>query len=185
MGSLDTPEDMKLPLKDIEPLEDIPTEFFSAEHWPNCESIKEVRDQSTCGSCWAFGAVEAMSDRICIASGQKSQVRISSNDLLSCCGILCGQGCNGGYPAAAWNYYKREGIVTGNEHTDKSWCQPYAFARCDHHSTGRYEPCGASQPTPKCKKECIPEYTAHKFADDKWHAESVYSVPSQMQKIQT
>lgn len=78
MGTLETPAELKLPLKDIEPLKDIPTEFFSATQWPKCESIKEVRDQSTCGSCWAFGAVEAMSDRICIVSNQTLQTRISA-----------------------------------------------------------------------------------------------------------
>merc|ERR1719473_2251951 len=33
-----------------------------------CPSLKEIRDQANCGSCWAFGSVEAMTDRICIAS---------------------------------------------------------------------------------------------------------------------
>lgn len=41
MGTiLETPEEMKLPLKDIEPLKDIPTNFSSAEKWSKCESIK-------------------------------------------------------------------------------------------------------------------------------------------------
>jgi cathepsin B len=37
--------------------------FDSREQWPDCPSIREVRDQGNCGSCWAISAVEAMSDR--------------------------------------------------------------------------------------------------------------------------
>lgn len=44
--------------------EDLPTEFDSRLQWPNCPTIREIRDQGGCGSCWAFGAVEAMSDRV-------------------------------------------------------------------------------------------------------------------------
>lgn len=45
---------------------DIPAEFDSRTAWPNCPTISEIRDQGSCGSCWAFGAVEAMSDRVSI-----------------------------------------------------------------------------------------------------------------------
>jgi hypothetical protein len=40
MGTLETPEHLKLPLKEMEPLKDIPEEFSSATAWPKCESIK-------------------------------------------------------------------------------------------------------------------------------------------------
>ena len=56
------------PLHSIE-LSDLPKNFDSREKWPECKSISLIRDQSSCGSCWAFGAAEAMSDRVCIASG--------------------------------------------------------------------------------------------------------------------
>lgn len=44
--------------------DDLPENFDAREKWPNCPTIGEIRDQGSCGSCWAFGAVEAMSDRV-------------------------------------------------------------------------------------------------------------------------
>ena len=32
----------------------LPDNFDPREEYPNCESIKEIRDQANCGSCWAF-----------------------------------------------------------------------------------------------------------------------------------
>lgn len=43
---------------------DLPEEFDARKQWPQCPTITEIRDQGSCGSCWAFGAVEAMSDRV-------------------------------------------------------------------------------------------------------------------------
>lgn len=43
--------------------EELPDEFDSRENWPDCPTLKEVRDQGNCGSCWAISAVETMSDR--------------------------------------------------------------------------------------------------------------------------
>jgi cathepsin B len=125
-----------------------------------------------------------MSDRICIASNQTLQTRISAQDLLTCCGAGCGNGCNGGYPSGAWNYFKRTGLVTGWLHNTTNYCSPYSFAPCDHHTTGKYQPCGASQPTPKCVQECTKGYSGS-YSTDRWFADSVYSVSSQVSKIQT
>ena len=85
LGALRMPEDMMLSvMKPEEILEDLPANFDLREAHPQCESLKEIRDQSTCGSCWAFGAAEAMSDRICIASNGKLQTRISTEQITAC-----------------------------------------------------------------------------------------------------
>ncbi|PIO65022.1 papain family cysteine protease [Teladorsagia circumcincta] len=148
----------------------IPESFDSREEWPNCESIKVIRDQSSCGSCWAFGAVEAMSDRICIASKGEIQVSLSADDLLSCC-KSCGFGCNGGDPLAAWKYWVRDGIVTGSNFTANQGCKPYPFPPCEHHSNKtHYDPCRHDLfPTPKCEKKCVPTYNEKSYNEDKYY----------------
>merc|ERR1719361_3119934 len=35
---------------------DVPDSFDSVEQWPHCTVIANVRDQSSCGCCWAFGS---------------------------------------------------------------------------------------------------------------------------------
>ena len=63
------------------------------------------------------------------------------------------------YPSGAWNYFKRTGLVTGWLYNTTNYCRPYSFAPCDHHTTGKYQPCGASQPTPKCERQCVAGYS--------------------------
>jgi cathepsin B len=69
-------------------------------------------DPRSCGSCWAFGAVEAMPDRVCIHSNATIHAHISADDLVSCC-HTCGFGCNCGFPGMTWSYRVHHGIVSG------------------------------------------------------------------------
>ena len=47
-------------------------------------------------------------------------ISLSANDLLACCGFLCGDGCDGGYPIAAWRYFRYAGVVTEEVNNDTS-----------------------------------------------------------------
>lgn len=48
----------RLPILHHDIVDDLPTEFDARTKWPNCPTISEIRDQGSCGSCWALGAVE-------------------------------------------------------------------------------------------------------------------------------
>ena len=159
--------------------------FDSREQWPDCPSIKEVRDQASCGSCWAFGAVEAMSDRVCIASGGKIKADISAEDLVTCCGLFsgCGFGCSGGFPGGAWSYWKNNGLVTGGLFNGTG-CEPYTIPPCEHHTEGPLPPCGDIVSTPSCTKKCVSGYDK-KYSDDKIYGKKVYSLKKDYKQIQT
>ncbi|XP_047262566.1 cathepsin B-like protease 2 isoform X1 [Capsicum annuum] len=119
----------------------LPEEFDARDAWPQCSTIRDIRDQGHCGSCWAFGAVEALSDRFCIH--YDVNVTLSANDLISCCGAFCGRGCKGGNSVAAWRYFRRRGVVTEE-------CDPY-FDQigCPHPG------CSPKYRTPRCRGRCV------------------------------
>ncbi|XP_054155193.1 cathepsin B-like cysteine proteinase [Oppia nitens] len=163
---------------------DIPKSFDSRHQWPECQSIKEIRDQGNCGSCWAFAVVEAISDRICIASKSKQQVEISAENLVACC-TSCGDGCHGGFEDAAWQYYVKHGLVTGGLYNSHKGCQPYSLAACEHHTTGHYPPCGKTMdPTPKCHQKCATGYNVS-YTHDLHFGSKAYDVDSDVEAIQT
>lgn len=163
----------------------LPESFDARDKWSNCKSLFNIRDQSSCGSCWAFGAVEAMSDRICIASNNRIQVSLSADDLLSCC-KSCGFGCHGGDPLSAWRYWVTNGIVTGSNFTEKSGCKPYPFPPCEHHSKkDHFKPCKNDlYPTPKCEKTCQASYTNKLYDEDKFYGRNAYAVENDVESIQ-
>lgn len=43
-------------LHEIDDTIEIPKSFDSRTQWPNCKTIKEIADQSSCGSCWVSKA---------------------------------------------------------------------------------------------------------------------------------
>ncbi|XP_063218236.1 cathepsin B [Bacillus rossius redtenbacheri] len=160
----------------------LPEQFDARDQWPACPTIKEIRDQGSCGSCWAFGAVEAMSDRVCIHSEGKKQAHLSAEGLVSCC-HSCGLGCNGGFPGAAWSYWVSKGIVSGGPYNSSQGCLPYQIQPCEHHVNGTRMPCSGEGPTPKCSKKCREGYDVP-YSKDLNFGRKSYSVESAEEQIQ-
>jgi len=189
MGVKRRPEHLRvrLPKKefDMEEMERfIPPKSFDARTaWPNCPTIGEIRDQGSCGSCWAFGAVEAMSDRVCIASKGKKHAHISAEDLVTCCGRECGDGCNGGDLEPAWRYWLHTGLVTGGNYNSNEGCRPYSIAACEHHTTGSRPACGGEEGnTPACTRQCQSSYNMD-YKSDRVFGKTSYSVVNDQRAI--
>lgn len=114
-----------------------PENFDARTQWPSY--IHEIRDQQQCGSCWAFGASEALSDRFAISTAGKINVVLSPEDMVSCDDT--NYGCGGGYMENAWEYLENYGIVTDS-------CFPYTAGK------------GVEAP---CASQCVNDESFVKF----------------------
>ncbi|KAJ9601417.1 hypothetical protein L9F63_000441 [Diploptera punctata] len=148
----------------------------------NCPTLREIRDQGACGSCWSVSPIENFRHRICIHSNGKNHVRLSAVDLISCCNY-CGNGCHGGDPYEAWNYWMQNGIVSGGPYNSNQGCRPYEFASCDHIMNGTRPPCGDYLPTPGCIQKCEDSYNVP-YGKDLNFGSDVYSVGEDETQIQ-
>jgi len=120
--------------------DDLPASFDSATQWPQCTTIGTIYNQADCGSCWAFGCVEAASDRFCIHKGKAFNQILSFMEETTCAPCY---GCEGGDPDSAWDYVAETGLVTGE-------CYPYTIPTCPPEQ----QPCLNFVATPECLSTC-------------------------------
>lgn len=167
----------------------VPDSFDVRTAWPQCSSVSgHIRDQSSCGSCWAFGSTEAFNDRRCIATGDTTLMSVE--DTTANCGFFkCfSMGCNGGQPGQAWQWFKNTGVVTGGDYTDigsGTTCGPYSLAPCAHHvaPSTEYPACPSSEYSTPSLSACSESSYPKAYSDDKQKASASYSL-STVQGIQ-
>lgn len=85
--------------------------------WRDVDGITPVKDQGSCGSCWAFAATGEMEAFIKIYYG--IEVNLSEQQTISC--NTYGAGCDGGWAQAAYQVWQNYGGVLEN-------CHPYQAA---------------------------------------------------------
>jgi cathepsin F len=81
---------------------DLPEAF----DWREQGAVTPVKNQGTCGSCWAFATVAGIEGANYLAT--KKLVSLSEQELVDC--DKTDQGCNGGLPSNALDYLKKNGL---------------------------------------------------------------------------
>jgi len=98
---------------------DLPA-FFDWRDQHSYNYITEVRDQSSCGSCWAFGAIATLEGHVnAYYNNPNLDLDLSEQDLVSC---FHGTGCSGAYTEQIEeifsDYFQNIGVA-------KETCFPY------------------------------------------------------------
>ncbi|KAK5582304.1 hypothetical protein RB653_003887 [Dictyostelium firmibasis] len=95
----------------------IPSSYDVRTNWGDC--ISPVREQQSCGSCWAQVTSGILADRMCIESNKNIKILMSPQYLMDCdhsCvadGISgCNNGCKGGFVGLALSRLISDGIVS-------------------------------------------------------------------------
>ena len=76
------------------------------------KAVGDVRNQGSCGSCWAFSACGALEGLSAIKTSPKKVPVFAPQQLVDCAGGSYGnEGCDGGMMDAAFWYTKDNGIT--------------------------------------------------------------------------
>ncbi|GMI38904.1 hypothetical protein TeGR_g8750 [Tetraparma gracilis] len=100
--------------------------------WATTDYVTDVKDQGSCGSCWAFSTTGGMEGAYYLKYG--SQVSFSEQQLVSCDTDYGDMGCNGGLMDNAFQYIAANGLCAEADY-------PYA---------------SGSGAAPSCDSSCSP-----------------------------
>ncbi len=93
----------------------LPENFDGRAEWGNC--IKPIRDQGNCGSCWAFGIINHLTDRFCIRG---KDIILSPQDIMEC--NTANDCCDGGVDVYAYQFMVSTGVVEDKYKTYDETC---------------------------------------------------------------
>ena len=85
------------------------TDYPSYVDWRLQNAVTSVKNQGSCGSCWAFSAAGAIEGLLAIRG--KPLVSLSQQQFVDCSKSYGNQGCNGGWMDFAYAYAMKHAIV--------------------------------------------------------------------------
>jgi len=81
--------------------------------WTTTDFVTDVKDQGSCGSCWAFSTTGGMEGAYYLKN--KSQQSFSEQQLVDC-DTVADQGCNGGLMDNAFTYIAANGLAAESDY---------------------------------------------------------------------
>ncbi|EER02713.1 cathepsin L, putative [Perkinsus marinus ATCC 50983] len=84
------------------------TQLPTSVDWRNKNVLTPVKDQGSCGSCWAFSTTGALEAQYAIATGKL--LSLSEQQLVDCSSGYGNNGCEGGLMDDAYEYIKSAGL---------------------------------------------------------------------------
>jgi C1A family cysteine protease len=90
--------------------------------------LTPVKDQLTCGSCWAFSTVGAVEAAYKVQVNSTLDLNLSEQDLVSCDNTSFG--CDGGYIYGALNYIRDKGVTDEVCFPYRNWGGFYVLQNC-------------------------------------------------------
>ena len=87
----------------------IPESFDARVQWPECNVIKEIKNQGSCGNCWSMASSSVLADRMCISTNGATDVSLSPQFMVNC--FPNQNGCEGGKNEPSWRDLMEIGTV--------------------------------------------------------------------------